>query len=77
MPKLGSLPLRQIGKRARVDLQPLELACHLTLDKWHEAIPYLSGIKEPLALIADYQRIKRARKPISTKDLTAFASIRF
>src|SRR5882724_5873867 len=40
---LGSLFLRQVGKRASVDFQPLEPARHFTANLRHKAVPHLSA----------------------------------
>lgn len=62
-------PLPQVGERAGVDLQPLELARHLTPDKRHKPVSHLGSVQKPLALvIADYQRIKRIPRRVAADD---------
>jgi hypothetical protein len=57
---LDSLFLRQVCKRASVDLQSFELARHLPAKLRHKPVPHLGGIEEPVALIiTDYQRAFR------------------
>lgn len=56
---LSPLLLRQIGKRASVDLQSFEPGRHFTADKGHKPVPHLGCIQKPFALvIPDDQRIE-------------------
>jgi hypothetical protein len=58
--------LRQVCKRASVDLQSFEPIRNLTANKWHKPISHLGGIEELLALvIADYQCIKRISRRVA------------